>query len=308
VAFKATLVREPLKAPVAGGKRGELRAADRRRSAVTINRELRSVGTVLDYLRKLGLLSKLDSDALRDSLGRLDVERDAVEYLRPPELQRLLRAALAHDAETFRITREEHRGLLPPGSTVRFEPVAPFVAFVLLTGMRLAEALDLKWSQVDLGAKGDDGAAVGEIKLTATTKTKRARVVGLEVSPALHRLLTTMHEQRKGKATVFGLSRGAAKSTAERLRDAYEAPESFGWQVLRHTTGTFLTCAPGIYGSASAYRSAKQLGHSVAVAEKHYLNVVRGIPATARTLEAAMGIEAEIERVIEAAKARAGKD
>jgi hypothetical protein len=37
--------------------------------------------------------------------------------------------------------------------------------------------------------------------------------------------------------------------------------------------------------------SARQLGHSVTVAEKHYLGVVRGIPREARTLEAAMQIE-----------------
>lgn len=305
VAFRAELVKEPLRVPVAGGKRGAMKVTDQRRSAVTINRELRSARTILGYLRKLGLLPKVTSDELTDSLERLDEASEAIQYLRPPELQRLLRAALAHDAETFRVTRAEHRGLLPPGSTVKFEPVAPFVAFVLLTGMRLAEGLELKWSQVDLDAKDNDGTAVGEIQLTATTKTKKARVVGLEVSPALRRLLTTMHEQLKGKATVFGLSRNAAKSAAERLRGDYEAPEAYGWQVLRHTTGTYLTCAPGIYGAASAYRSAKQLGHSVAVAEKHYLGLVRGIPATARTLEAAMGIEAELERVIAAVRARA---
>ncbi len=40
--------------------------------------------------------------------------------------------------------------------------------------------------------------------------------------------------------------------------------DGFGWQVLRRTCGTFLTNAPGIFGEASAYRSARQLGHSVA--------------------------------------------
>jgi hypothetical protein len=61
-----------------------------------------------------------------------------------------------------------------------------------------------------------------------------------------------------------------------------------------------LTNAPGIFGAASAYRSAKQLGHSVAVAERHYLDVMRGIPREARTLEAAMQIEKQMTRVIAA--------
>jgi hypothetical protein len=37
--------------------------------------------------------------------------------------------------------------------------------------------------------------------------------------------------------------------------------------------------------------SAKQLRHAVAVAERHYVGLVGGIPASARTLEAAMQIE-----------------
>ena len=43
-------------------------------------------------------------------------------------------------------------------------------------------------------------------------------------------------------------------------------------------------------GGASAYRSAKQLGHSVAIAEKFYLGVVK-VAVEARMLEDAMGIK-----------------
>ena len=52
--------------------------------------------------------------------------------------------------------------------------------------------------------------------------------------------------------------------------------------------------------TASAYRSAKQLGHSVSIAERHYVDVMRGIPRDARTLEAAMQIEAQMAAVIDA--------
>jgi hypothetical protein len=37
--------------------------------------------------------------------------------------------------------------------------------------------------------------------------------------------------------------------------------------------------------------SARQLGHSVVIAERHYVGVVK-VPAMARTLEQAMGLEA----------------
>ena len=46
---------------------------------------------------------------------------------------------------------------------------------------------------------------------------------------------------------------------------------------------------------------ARLLGHSMTVAEKHYLGVVRGIPREARTLEAAMQIEDVTRQVVEAA-------
>jgi hypothetical protein len=82
------------------------------------------------------------------------------------------------------------------------------------------------------------------------------------------------------------------------------APE-FTWQKLRRTCGCFLTCAPGIFGGASAFMSAKQLGHSVAVAERHYVGVVRGIPPEARTLEAAMGITPQMKAIEESARSRA---
>jgi hypothetical protein len=44
--------------------------------------------------------------------------------------------------------------------------------------------------------------------------------------------------------------------------------------------------------------SAKQLGHSVVVAERNYLGVHRGIPREARTLEAAMQIEDVMRAVL----------
>lgn len=94
----------------------------------------------------------------------------------------------------------------------------------------------------------------------------------------------------------------------KRLRASYGAPSSFEWQALRRTCGTFLTNAPGIFGAASAYRSARQLGHSVAVAERHYLGLERGIPREARTLEQAMQIEAEVQQILDAVKARASSD
>lgn len=299
VAFRASLVREPLNAPVKGGKRGKREAAERTRAPTTVNSELRAIGTVLGYLRRLGLLPKVSSDDLSDGLAKLASNLERLDYRKPHEIRKLLDAALRHDAATFAETREEHAGLREPGTTPRHTPIAPFVTAAVLTGMRAGELIDLEWTQIDLEALDHDGRPVGEIYVSAASKTHRARTVGLEVSPLLRALLAAL-KKRGAVGSVFGITRGDAKAAERRLRTEFGAPASCNWQALRRTCGTFLTNAPGIFGAASAYRSAKQLGHSVAVAEKHYVDVARGISREARTLEDAMQIAAEVQRVIDA--------
>lgn len=304
VAWKAEVVREPKLKRARGKKRGSQQATAEPRSPYTINRELRSVGTVLQYLRRLGLLPRITSDDLADGLKLLTTSKERVDYRKPHELQKLLDAALRHDAATFAATREELAGLRPVGSTARYQPIAPSCAFVMLTGMRFGEAIDLEWKAVDLEALDHDGKPVGEIHLTAATKTKRARTVGLEVSPLLRKMLAALKLKTGGKGSVFGLTRETAEAARRRLVAEYGAPASCGWQALRRTCGTYLTNAGGIFGASSAYMSARQLGHSVQVAEKHYLGLIRGLPRDARTLEDAMQITAELERVIASIGAR----
>jgi len=297
VAFRASLVKEPLRARVKG-KRGATAETERTRSPNSINKELRSARTVLGYLRRLGLLPKISADELTDGLKRMQVSHDATHFLRPAEIGALLRAGIKHDAVTFAATREEHAGTRARGSTRRHPMIAPFVACVLLTGMRFSEALDLTWEQVDLDALDHDGNAVGEIHLTSATKTKHARSIGLEVSPALRDILKAMRADGAAGG-VWGITEGEANAAMRRLIDEFGGPAGAGWQALRRTCGTFLTNSPGIFGAASAYRSARQLGHSVAVAEKHYLGLVRGIPRDARDLESAMQIATELQQVID---------
>lgn len=55
-----------------------------------------------------------------------------------------------------------------------------------------------------------------------------------------------------------------------------------------------MACAPGIYGGASAYMAARRLGHSLVMAERHYLGVIPDLPSKARTLEAALNVESAL--------------
>jgi integrase len=317
-AFRDHLIARPRRASLKGGKRGEARDMARKRSAVSVNRELRTLKTVLNAWRTAGRLPQLDSDAIADTLKALPVPREQPAYLTPAKLEKLIGAAVKHDARTFKLTRAEKRAGKrgAPGMTQRHVPITPFVLFLLLTGCRRGEALGLRWSDVDLDAVDHERRKVGEIRLRADdTKTHRARTIGLEVSPALRALLAAM-KLRAGEHAVYvfelppdedGTHQPYTIDVVETARSRMKelgAPKEFDWQLLRSTCGTYLTNAPGIWGSATVFMSAKQLGHSVVVAERHYLGVHRGIPKDAHTLEAAMQIETLLPKLAAPGTAR----
>jgi integrase len=294
------LISAPRREVKRGGRHAERHDGNRKRGPVTVNRELRSLKTLFHSWRQAGL-TRLSSDDITDTMKALPTPREQPEYLTPAQLQKLLEAAMRHDEAVFDETREEHRGLRPRGTTRRYEPIAAFAAFLVLTGCRRGEALGLTWADVDLEALDSQGRTVGEIRLrAANTKTHRARTIGLEVSPTLRALLAAMKLRAGRDADSLHVCGGAEPYTVDlvetaraRLVAEYGAPK-FDWQMLRSTCATYLTNAPGIFHSATVFMSASQLGHSVAIAERHYLGVHRGIPKDAHTLEAAMQIEARM--------------
>lgn len=293
-ALREWLLAQPATIPLKGGKKGErVQSLGVARSAFTVNRDFASLRAILGSLVEDERFPWLTESHLKRSFKKVRAEIEEIEFLRADEVHAVLEAALRHDAATFTESRAEHAGVRPRGTTARYEPVAPFVALILLSGMRRGEAFKIDWGAVSTEEPGS-------IKLTASqTKTARGRTIDLTVSPALRALLTVIRSEGK----VVTLAPDAAKSSLERLRSDFGAPERFTWQALRRTCSTYLSSAPGIYGGASAFRSAKQLGHSVVVASKHYSEAVQ-IPHDAKTLEAALGIEALMTAVIEAAKTR----
>jgi integrase len=175
-AFRDTLIGKTKLSAAKGGKRGAFASAgERRRSPVSINRELRTIKTLLNTWRRAGLV-RLSSDDIADALKALPIPRELPTFLVPAQLQKLLAAAMRHDAATYDETREEHQGLGQRGTTRRYETIAPFVAFLLLTGCGRGEALALTWRDINLDALDAQGRMVGEIRLRAfRTKTHRAR-------------------------------------------------------------------------------------------------------------------------------------
>ena len=77
----------------------------------------------------------------------------------------------------------------------------------------------------------------------------------------------------------------------------FGAPKAFTWQALRASCATYQTNAPSLFGDAAAWSSAKRLGHSVVVAERRYSGLFE-VAHDPRTLEAAMGIEEVLGKVI----------
>jgi len=292
MAFRVSVVAAPRQYSEVGVKQGGKTSNGERRSAATINKELRATKRVLGYLIDLDMFSRLQFDDLRRALKPVQEVTERKDFLRGPQLRKLLEACERHDADVYAMTRQEKDAGLAKGNTPRHEPISAFVLFVLLTGMRLSEAIDLQWKNVDL-----DGH---EVRLPGSTnKTKRGRTVDLEVSPALRKLLVAQRLKTGGKGSVWNISKDSAIKSMRRLRKTYGAPAVFNYQALRRTCGTFLTCSPSIYGAASAFLSAKQLGHSVLVAEKNYVGALRKIPADAKDLEHAMKIDGLVGEVID---------
>lgn len=292
-----------------GARQGARKGSTALRSPVTVNRELRSLKALLNNWRRRRLVP-LTADDITESLKALSEPRKAPTYYSPEVLNQILEAALRHDADCFTATRNELRGGGLPGGTFKYEPVAPFAAFMMLTGTRVACALALEWDDVLLNALDESGNRVGQIDVPAEkTKTRMDRTVGLEVSPQLRRLLIGLKLRSGGQGRIFeGLTKDGITKARRRLTNLYGAP-MFTWKHMRSTCATYLASAPSIFGAASVFRSAAQMGHSVSIAEKHYLRAVRGIARDARTLEVAMQVQDVLHGVIvsvEVASAQAG--
>ena len=189
------------------------------------------------------------------------------------------RDQIAETLKQFRV-KHERKAFLDPGSIAvllklarRTEPAECYAAILclLLTGMRLREMLKLDWAWVDDGDR---------IRLPAhVIKTRTPRDVDLTVT-------ATALPQRPANISsgrVFTVSAETLYESFSRLQKSDPRLANVNAQMLRRTAATYFTNA------FNPWRSAKSLGHSVLIAEKHYAGLVRVAPGCA-TLEQSMGI------------------
>lgn len=232
----------------------------------TKSTHLSRVRACLEWWRRRRMLPHVDKDAIVDACRALRRVKPQMHPLQAAQVRSLVRGALK----------------------TQDPMVAAFVSVTLLTGCRLGELEHLRWTEVDLAAKPS-----GEIRLGEGTKTHTSRVVDLAVCPTVKDILGALPRRGEyvfGSVDEKGVSHPLSRDVNKRWKNALQgsAAGKWTWQHLRQTTGTWLTNSPGIFGGSSAYRSARQLGHRVQVAEEHYLGLMRGIPPSATTLEDAM--------------------
>jgi integrase len=259
----------------------------------TFDKRLRGVKAMVRYWIDAELCARVTYDDLR-RIKQKNAPVAEREWLTPAQCKKMLESALRHDRAQV--------GLNPLNpSTPRCPTVAPFVVYTLLSGARASEALALDWAHVDLDALNVNLEKVGEITVPASiSKTQKRRVIGLQETPLLRRLLSAL-QLRSGNKTgpVWDFPATAAKRSRYRMIEEFGSP-SFTYQQLRVTCDCYLNNSPGIYGGAAAFMAAKRLGHSVAISEKYYASAIRGIRPELRTLEEVLGITKQCDQIIDA--------
>lgn len=273
--------------PRKGGKRSE-RVLSGKRSKHTANKELRGLSSMLNSLRRADVI-RLAKDDIADGLKRETADTEKGEFLKPKAIRKLIEACLKHDKAVFKITRAQKAAGKHAQPQLRYSPSLPVILFFLLTGMRKDEGELTEWKFVDL--------ELGQIELPGrVTKTGKPRTLTIRrTSPLLQAILSQPKaglvladtlSRTKGRRALKPSKSSPLDALRKRLIKTYGAPH-FTYNGLRRSCGTYLTCAPAIWGAASPWMSAQYLGHTVKVAETNYVGVIE-IPHEHDTLETAM--------------------
>lgn len=156
-------------------------------------------------------------------------------------------------------TREQFSKLL---ESVNEQWLRDAILFAAGTGMRQAEILNLRWTDVDLSRK------LIHIESNLTFKTKAGKRRTIPMSDVVLALLNA--RPRKGEFVFMMKGRRIFESyLTHEFKSAVRAaglPETLHWHSLRHTHASYL-----VQAGVPILAVSKLLGHSsVRVTEKHY--------------------------------------
>src|SRR5690606_18850538 len=133
-----------------------------------------------------------------------------------------------------------------PEAGLRYKPLAPLALLLMLTGMRLGEALHVRWDTVDFERKFLDVRA--DESSDWDVKTGQERRVPFGDSPALERLLLGLRLRRGENQYVIvgdepGKPRHFSRYSWDKLFDPGQ--RAVAPKMLRSTFATALACARG---------------------------------------------------------------
>ena len=284
--------------------RDDLYTPDREKT--TLNKFLRATGTFFMWAIRKRYCPKLKAEEL-DALEKWKANIENPVPLDPPQVRAIFEAVGRHDQAVYKLTRSEKIGgrRRRRGSTPRYPSLMPMLMLTALAGLRKKEATELTWAHYRKDALDAAGRKVGEITVPAhISKTKRARTIPLDHSPALRRYLNKRLLATGGEGTLTGITYEQASKALRRVREVYGAPREFDWQTMRVTASSYLTSARNIFGASAHALSAARLGHTWAVAENFYAAPIAGIAGDATTLEAALQIEDLVKRACDSVRLR----
>jgi integrase len=149
------------------------------------------------------------------------------------------------------------------------EPLRSLVRFLLETGLRLGEALDLQWEDVHLDPVGEASRGYVHIRKGKSRNAKRnvsltltARNVLIQQKQYSMSPLVFVRDDR-----ITGLSRTMIRKQHHKARIAAKLPAGFVVHSLRHTMLTNL----GMSG-ADAFTIQKIAGHSSVIISERYIH------------------------------------
>jgi integrase len=214
------------------------------RTDSTVNRYLSALRSCWNWGRALSLVPQEKRWPTR-LLHKEPDERQ--RYLTDDELTRLREAAAEHSPTMYAA-----------------------VVLSVACGLRQGEMLNLKWSDIDLGAQ--------HIRIMKT-KTDKPRTVYLPAS-AVDALRALKREAVVSTKAVFlgrggvPLNRGTIRIRWLKIRDA-AGLHDFRWHDLRHSCASFLA-----QNGATLLEIASVLGHRSTSATRRYAHLVEGAPVT----------------------------
>lgn len=279
------------------GFRGEYLQTDKPLSNASRNNYRSAIVALLNWARKRDYL-RINGDDIRDNLPKFREKQRLPVEVTTEELADLITAVVKHDLDSFHSSRSDKHAYYTkePSETAqtKYKPLAPLTFILMLTGMRLGEALHIRWENVDFDrkqiyVKADEGS-------NWDVKTKHERRVPFSDSPVLERLLTGLRLRRGENEYVVA----GDDASSPRHFSRYSWDTIFGEGQRRVTPkmlrSTFATVLASARGGPTPYELAHRMGHSVEVAAKHY--VAQSHPRVGLTVEEWMMVGAQLHEAL----------